>query len=163
MDENEVLAAARTVAKCFGHGLRDQDIPGGGKLTRLVCDRGSLSITYVSKDGTEEAVTVEWRGSTVFERHIARGGLLNGVGALQAAAAAGSDSEWAIALASAQSDASRATESAAQKAESDGRRAGGIRGSKLRGAWGLSAADGRQRGGEDPSGPKTGGVVEGRP
>jgi hypothetical protein len=158
MNESEILAAARQVAQCLGVGPRGHAIPGGGgKFTRLACSRGDLFISYVSRDDAGETVTVEWRGSTVFERD---GASPPGIRNPDRTAP---DGEWTAALASAQADASRAMESAAQKAESDGRGAGGIRASKLRGAWGLSAADGRQRGGEDPSGPRIGGVMEGRP
>jgi len=154
MNDSEILAAARAVAQCFGAGGRDRDIPGGGgQYTHLLCQRGDLSINYTSRDDAGEAVEVEWRGSIVFERG----------GSPPEVIQRSPDGEWTAALASAQADAARATESAVQKAESDGRRAGGIRGSKLRGTLGLSADDGRQRSGEDPSGPRTGGVVEGRP
>ena len=159
MNESDIFAAARHVAQCLGHGPRGRDIPGGGgKYTRLTCQRGDLSVTYESRDDTGgEAVQVEWRGSVVFDRDGAS------PPESRRPARRAPDGEWTAALASAQADASRAMESAAQKAEFEGRRAGGIRGSKLRNALGLSAADGRQRGGEDPSGPRTGGVVEGRP
>jgi hypothetical protein len=158
MNDSEILAAARTVAQCFGSGPRGHDIPGGGgKFTRLTCSRGDLFISYVSRDDIGETVTVEWRGSTVFERDGAFPQKTRNPD--QTAP----DGEWTAALASAQADAGRTMESAAQRAESDERRGGGFRGSKLRGAWGLSATDGRQRSGEDPSVPRTGGVVEGRP
>jgi len=158
MNENEILMAARLVAQSFGDGPRGHDIPGGGgKFTRLTCQRGDLFISYVSRDDTGEAVTVEWRGSTVFER--------NGASPpeIRRPDQRAPDGEWTAALASAQADASRAMESAGQKAESGMRGAGGTRASRLRNAWGLSATDGRHRVGEDPSGPRTGGVVEGRP
>jgi len=158
MNESEILAAARFVAQHLGSGPCGHDIPGGGgKFTRLTCSRGDLFISYLFRDDIGETVLVEWRGSTVFERDGAsppetRNPDLTAPGG-----------EWTTALTSAQADAGRAMESAAQKAESDGRRAGGIRGSKLRGALGLSADDGRQRSGEEPSGPKIGRVVEGKP
>jgi hypothetical protein len=158
MNESDIFAAARLVAQAFGSGPRGHDIPGGGgKFTRLTCQRGDLFISYVSRDDNGEAVTVEWRGSTVFDRDGAS------PPEIRSPDQKAPDGEWTAALASVQADAARAMESAAQKAEADGRRAGGARGSKLRIAWGLSAADDRQRGGEDPSGPKAGGVVERKP